>query len=343
MPTAYYPVFREYSLAVQKWLRNLIDLPNFARYDFGIQKITLRGTTVAQSRDADGNPATTDGKNQHEIHLDTEDHRFRPNESIKIYDSTAIELATSSGSTQTKSNDDWYVILAIKDNVLILDKSYKKLSLEQPEPGGRVRRVVNVMYGEMQESIARIASPLRNGLIQTPGVAFYLSDNQPKEGMRPKENYYTRRYYNKSLKKIGSVAVPPLQEYQLTYSINIWSPYRSYMSILQYQVQSEFVPEKYFWIPGFGEDDDKYGFEYTDGTSNCRYDREHHGQWAHALIEGIADASDLEPGSNAQRILRTEITFTVTNAFMALPFEREQSYIGEINLEQHIEERLERF
>ncbi len=337
MSTNFYPVFREYSLVIQDWLRNLIDLPNLARYDFGIEKITLRGTTIVTTNDNDGNVTTTSGVNQHEVHLNAVDHRLKANQAIKLYDTTEVQVGT-----RTRSNNNQYVIQAIKDNIIIIDKSYKKLSIEQSDPAGRLRRVVNVMYGEMQDAIARIASPLRNGTVQTPGVAFYLSDNQPKEGMRPKENYYTRRYFDNNSNKIGSVAVPPLQEYQLTYSINIWSPYRSYMSMLQYQVQSEFAPEKYFWIPGFGQDDTDFGFEYTEGSDNCRYDREHHGQWAHAMLEGIADASDLEPGSNAQSVYRTEITFVITNGFLALPFDREQSYIGEVNLEQHIEDRLSR-
>jgi hypothetical protein len=330
MPTAFYPVFREYSIAVQNWLRDLIDLPNLSRQDFAIQKITLRGTTVA-----DGAEGTTDGRNQHEVHLDTEKHGLKPNNTIRLYDTTSV-----TARDQQINNDNWYSILAVKDNILVLNKEYRKLRLDQPDPGGRARAVVNVMYAEMDESVATIASPLRNGLVQTPGIGFYLSDNQPKEGMRPKENYYTRRFYDKGKNKVGSVAVPPLQEYQLTYTINIWSPYRSYMSMLQYQIMSEFAPEKYFWIPGFGVDDDGYGFEYTDGTDNCRYDREHHGQWAHALMEGVADNSDLEVGANAATVYRTDITFVITNAYLALPFEREQAYIGEVNLEQHIEDKL---
>lgn len=337
MPTAFYPAFREYSLAIQTWLRNLIDIPNLAKYDFEIEKITLRGTTVVELSNNDGNTTTTPGRNQHEVHLSTSDHNLKANYAIKLYDTTVIQIGD-----KEKSNDNQYVIQAVKDNIIILDQSYKKLSLEQPATGGRLRRVVNVMYGEMQEAVARVASPLRNGSVQSPGIVFYLADQQVKEGIRPKENYYTRRFYDKNNNKIGSVAVPPLQEYTLTYTINIWSPYRSYLSMLQYQVQSEFAPEKFLWIPGFGKDDEDFGFEYTKGTDNCRYDREHHGQWAHAIIEGISDASDLEPGSNAQTVYRTEITFQITNAFLALPFEREQSYIGEVSLEQHIEDYLER-
>ena len=337
MPTAFYPIFREYNLAIQKWLRGLIDIPNLAKYDFAIDEITLKGDTVVVTAYNDGNVTTTSGIDQHEVHLSTSDHGLKSNYMIKLYDTTSIQVGD-----RILNNDDQYLIEAVKDNIIIIDKSYKKLRLGQTAAGGRLRRVVNVIYGEMQEAIARIASPLRNGVVTTPGVAFYLSDQQVKEGTRPKENYYTRRYYDTEGNKIGSVAVPPLQEYTLTYSINIWSPYRSYMSMLQYQIQSEFAPEKFFWIPGFGQNDTDFGFEYTEGTSNCRQDREHHGQWAHAVLEGIADASDLEPGANAQTVYRTEITFQLTNAFMALPFEREQSYIGEVSLEQHIEDRLDR-
>lgn len=337
MPTAFYPVFRKYSLAVQDWLRDVVDLPNLAKQDFAIDKITLKGTTQVKLSDNDGNITTTSGVNQHEVYLNTADHGLKANYMIKLYDTTQVQVGNI-----TYSNDNQYLIKAIKDNIIIIDKSYKKLRLEQPAAAGRIRRVVNIIYGEMQEAIARVASPLRNGTVQTPGIAFYISDQQKKDGMRPKENYYTRRYYDKNGNKIGSVAVPPLQEYILTYSINIWSPYRSYMSMLQYQIQSEFAPEKFLWIPGFGQNDANYGFEFTEGTDNCRYDREHHGQWAHAVLEGIGDASDLEPGANAQTVYRTEITFQIDNAFMALPFEREQPYIGEVSLEQHIEDRLER-
>lgn len=344
MAQGFYPAFREYSLAVQNWLRELIDLPYLTTSDFGITKITLKGTTIAPL-----SGGQTDGKDQHEVHLDTVNHKLKPAESIKLYNTTKV--TTGSGDQAlVRSNDDWYIILAVKDNVIIIDKTHKKLTLEQPSPEGRLRKVVNIIYAEMKDSIARIASPLRNGLIQTPGIGFYLSDQALKEGMRPKENYYTRRYYDKDCNKIGSAAVPPMQEYQLTYSINIWSPYRSYMSILQYQIQSEFAPEKYFWIPGFGVNDDKFGFDYTRGTDNCRYEREHHGQWAHSLLEGVSDASELE-GSNTQVVFRTEMTIQFTNAYMPLPFDREQHYIGEINIdqeisgisiEQHIEDRINR-
>ena len=326
MSTHYYPLFREYSLAIQNWLRDLIDLPHLIKYDFEIESITTRGTTVVETYSNDGAPVTTPGVNQHEVVLTTTEHGLKAQQAIKLYD-----------TLYNGRNDNYFMIEAVKDNIIILNKEYKKLRSAQPIPGGRMRRVVNVFYAEMQDAVARIAQPLRNGLIQTPGVAFYLSDYQVKEGVRPKENYYTRRYYNNEGEKIGSSAVPPLQEYQLTYSINIWTAYRSHMSMLQYQVQSEFAPEKYFWVG-----DEEYGFEFTLGGDNCRIDREHHGQWAHALMEGIADASDLEPGSNVQRTMRTEINFTITTAYMPLPFDREQAYIGEIDLEQNIEDRLSR-
>jgi len=343
MAAGFYPLFREYSLVVQNWLRNLLDLPYLTTSNFNITKIILQGTTIAILPDG----KQTDGKDQHEVHLDTVNHKLKPSESIRLYDTTKI--TTGSGNQAIiKDNDDWYIILAVKDNIIIIDKTHKRLTQNQSEIGGKLKKVINVIYAEMKDSIARIASPLRNGLIQTPGVSFYLSDMTPKEGTRPKENYYIRRYYDKDCNKKGSAAVPPMQEYQLTYSINIWSPYRSYMSILQYQILSEFVPEKYFWIPGFGVNDDKYGFDFTDKTNNCRYDREHHGQWAHSLLEGVSDASDLE-GTNIQVTFRTEITIQFTNAFMPLPFNREQNYIGEIdinpeiidiNITQHIEDYL---
>lgn len=302
-----HPMFREYDIAVMNWLRNLVKLPRFERYQFNIEKIIINGTAGG-------------GTNQNEVHLDTDSHVFKPGHPIQI-----------DGSDR---NDNYFLVSDVENNILILDKDYRRLRSDQPTPGGIVKRTINIIYGEMQRSIAMIAQPLRNGAIDSPGISFYITDFQPKiEKTRPIENTYTRTLYNQDGEKIKSLRVPPLQEYRLNYSINIWSVYRQEMALLQYQVASEFVPAKFFWI---GEDE--YGFDF-DG---CRMDRQHHGQWAHGLLEAISDASDLEPGDAMARTLRTEFSFAVTNAYIPLPFDSDQSIIERIGLETKIEDRLSR-
>lgn len=307
MPSEAYPQFRDYSIAVRDWLRDTCKLPRFERYVFNITSMTLTGT-------ADG------GVNQHEIHLDTDNHVFRPGHPIQVYD--------------TPRNDEYYVIEKVAGDVLILDREYKKLRTNQNEAVGKVKRTINVVYGNMERAVSQVAQPLRQGLIDSPGIAFYISDYQYAiEKSRPKENYYTRKYKDNNTGGIvGSAAVPPLQTYQVHYMVNIWSVYMQEMDILNYQVTTEFAPEKFFWIG-----DRNFGFDYIGD----RLDRQHKGQWAHALIDIISDVSDLEPGDATNRTLRSEIGFMITNAYLPLPFNDEQSMIGAIDLETIVrEERI---
>ena len=307
MSTNIYPVFRDYSLAIKSWLVSLFNLPRFDRLQYGIISMTRSGTT-------DG------GVNQHEIQLDTNmlalsaDAQFKSGHIVKV-----------SGTTV---NDEQYSIKSISQSgdILILDENYRKIKSEQPSPGGVIRRSLNVVYANFERSVATIAQPLRNGTIDTPGVSFFINDFQYKiEKSRPRENYYTRKYKdNNSGAIIGVAAVPPLQEYELHYTVNIWAVYQQEMDILLYQIMSEFAPEKYFWI---GES--AYGFGYDKN----RMDRENHGQWAHALMETASNASELEPGDAQDRTIRYEISFTIDNAFIPLPFDDNQSMISALNIE----------
>ena len=97
--------------------------------------------------------------------------------------------------------------------------------------------------------------------------------------------------------------------------------YQQELDMMQYQVLSEFAPQKWFWIPGAIYDaDESRGIE-------------HQGQWAHCLMDVAQDASDLEPGDAQFRTLRFEIGFMVTNAFIPLPYEKDGPYIGSLQIE----------
>jgi hypothetical protein len=309
MPNVVYPLFREYSIAVREWLRQIVSLPRFDRYDEKIMKLIKNGTTGG-------------GVNQSEIHLVDTAHDFKAGHPIKII-----------GSTQ---NDEYYVIKTVVGNVLILDIEYRRLIASEDftaiAANSRpiVKRTINIVYANMDRSVALIAQPLRNGSIDSPGISFNITDVQfSAEKSRPHENYYTRRYKDNN-RNITSVAkVPPLLEYQVQYSVNTWAVYQQEMDILQYQLVAEFNPQKFFWIGETG-----YGANYTGD----REDREHKGQWAHAIVSSIADVSELEPGDAQTRSLRTELNFTITNAFLPQPFDiDDQHMIGSIDLETIVE------
>ena len=299
MASEAFPLFRDYSLAIRDWLRETCKLPRFERHVFDIESMTRTGTAKG-------------GVNQHEIKLTTSNHPFRKGHPIQIYDSIR--------------NDEYYVIKEVDGDILILDMDYRRLLTDQPEAVGKIKRAINVVYANMDRSVSLIAQPLRQGLIDSPGIGFYISDYQfAIEKSRPKENYYTRKYKDNNIGGVtGSAAVPPLLTYQVHYMINIWSVYMQEMDILQYQVVTEFNPEKFFWIG-----DKEYGFDYKGE----RLERQHKGQWAHALIDIISDVSDLEPGDATNRTLRHEIGFMVTNAYLPMPFNDDQSVIGAIDLE----------
>lgn len=299
MSSEVYPQFRYYSLAIRDWLRDSCTLPRFDRYQFNVSLMTKTGTAAG-------------GVNQHEIHLDTDVHIFKPGHPIQV--------------SGTIRNDEYYVIKTIHENILILDRAYKKLITSQTESIGIVERTINVVYANMDRAVSLVAQPLREGLIDSPGISFYISDFQYAiEKSRPKENYYTRKYKDNNTGGIvKSAAVPPLQVYQVHYMVNIWSVYQQEADILNYQIVTEFSPEKFFWIG-----DKNYGFDYTGDRMN----RQHKGQWAHALIDIISDTSDLEPGDATNRTIRSEIGFMITNAYLPLPFSDDQSMIGAIDLE----------
>lgn len=312
MASEVYPLFRDYSLAVRNWLRGLFSLPRYERMTISIINIKINGTSGG-------------GVNQHEIELMTSQHGFKPGHVI-----------TLNGSAYS---DDYYTIEKVIDNVLVLDRRYRSLRRSEDfsslpdEEKPTVKRAINVIYANMERAYAQIAQPLRDGLVDSPGVSFYISDQQFKvEKTRPKENYYTRHYKDNNTGVLTGVArVPPLLEYNLQYSINIWAVYQQELDILNYQIATEFVPDRWWWVG-----DNQYGFDY-DGP---REDREHKGQWAHGMLEAITDASDYDTGDIEDRSLRSEIIFSITNAYLPQPFNNDQSIVGSIDVETILDKRL---
>ena len=298
----HHPVFRDYSLAIDSWLNRITTLPRLERIQANINKITRHGQTIS-------------GSHNMEIHIDNNEMNYNGSIIKKFKKGQKIELIG------TNNNDESYMISNVVGNVVIVDKKYRSLKAEQKEEKGIAKQKINVVYGNMQKSVAQIAQPLRNGQHDIPGISFNISDFQYKiEKSRPFENYYIKRSKDNN-GDIKVNKVPPLQEYNVHYVINIWAAYQQELDILVYQILSQFDPELYFWIAG-----GKYDKEYSKG-------RELQGQWAHCLMDVSQDVSELEPGPSAFRVLRFEIGFMVTNAYLPLGYDTNQNYIGSVKTE----------
>ena len=314
MNTKLYPLFKIYNLAVLNWLKGMLTIPQYesSSNQFIIDKIIRRGTTGG-------------GVNQHEIHLTNDTHNLKKGHIIKI-----------EGSDK---NIDTYSILDIVNNILVLNKRYFPLRGNEDftslpdEQKPKVKRAINVQYSSYERAFAEIIQPLRQGQNNTPAVITYIADYQYKvEKSRPRENYYIKRYKDNNGNKVGVAKVPPVQEYRLNYIVDIIAPTQQDMDYLQYQVITEFAPEKYFWIS-----DKRGGKEYGLDYTGNRWNREFNGQWAHSLLESVSDLSEYEPGGS-DRTLRTQIMFAINNAYLPLPFETDQPMIGSIDIETIIEE-----
>ncbi|MFW6226229.1 MAG: hypothetical protein ACOC3V_04670, partial [bacterium] len=138
MASEYFPMFRDYSLSIERWLRDVVRIPRIDKTNANIEKITRRGTVGG-------------GRNQLEVWIDNNTFEIRGRTYYKFKQGQNIELIG------TLHNDDIYMIKKVVDNVLILDPAYKILKAEQPDPEGVVQQRVNVFYANMEKSISLIA------------------------------------------------------------------------------------------------------------------------------------------------------------------------------------------
>lgn len=300
-------MFKDYNIEIHHWLRQAFEMDHMKRVSANIVLMTRNGTT-------DG------GRRQHEIHIDSNDYEYRGRTFPIFRNKMAIKVENATNS----QNNAYFMVNRVVDNVLILDENYEKIKFEQPEPSGRVQQITNVIYGDLELAYANIRQPILDGVVPYPGVSFYISDYQQKlEKSRPYENYYTRRYKDNNTGIIKGVnKVPPLQEFQVHYMVNFFCRTRQELDYMQYQIIKEFRPQKWLWMPG--------------PTSNREDGRgkEHEGQWAHMLLDVVQDVSDVEPGATPQdRVLRFEVGFMVTNAFIPLAFDEDQPFIEGLQIE----------
>jgi hypothetical protein len=91
----------------------------------------------------------------------------------------------------------------------------------------------------------------------------------------------------------------PLQVYEINYTAHLYTALMQDADILMFKFASEFKPQCYLWIG----DQTAIG----DGTK---------GLYAHMLLDSITDGSEYEPGDIAERVIRKDLNWRVTEAYV---------------------------
>ena len=179
----------------------------------------------------------------------------------------------------------------------------------------RTNAKVKVVYATPERAIAKYVVPLRNKVTDIPVISFYLANinyspekntiGENLELIRDKDNNVARR-------------MRPLQVYQISYVINIWTKLQIDMDVVLYQLLSQFTPMK--WLAVDSEIDYK-GYDFLKHPENGPYqngDTRRPGQWFPLKLESVTDASNLEPGEAGERVIRTDVNLVSDWAYLPI-------------------------
>ena len=119
-----------------------------------------------------------------------------------------------------------------------------------------------------------------NGKIPTPIISYYLSDYEHK---KERDTPQVVTWYNKN----DGTEYPNLIPYDCTFQVSVWTRKQLDMFELMYQIQESF-DQGYHWII------------FTDTETGMK-------QTTPFFLEGITDASNLEPGQDGQVEWRRDI------------------------------------
>lgn len=180
---------------------------------------------------------------------------------------------------------------------------------------------VNVVYATPERAIAKYVAPLRNKATDIPIIGFYLSSmNYQPEKSSIGENLET--IYDKD--NNAAKRLRPLQTYQLTYSVNIWTRLQHDMDLVLYQLATQFLPMRWLAIDSSidyknydtlqtMENGPRQGRDW-DSVSNEFIKRP--GQWFPLILESMNDVSELEPGDASDRLIRYDVNLLCDRAFL---------------------------
>jgi len=171
------------------------------------------------------------------------------------------------------------------------DAIYKWLSHIPKWREGRAEGEIGVVYATPERAFARQVSPPVEGRIDIPKFSFSLNSVSPDRDRQavpsiPEAYWYKRRVGEEWQRHLK--AMP----FDLAYTINFWHKKVFEANYVDWELLSRFRPISYVM---------------ANGTNNPVH------------LESVVDASDLEPGVNADRVLRRTYSIRV-EGWLPLPY-----------------------
>ena len=147
---------------------------------------------------------------------------------------------------------------------------------------------------------APLISPPSEGNNFRPIVTFQLTGaNLLHEKISPYEHVLTTQIKDNNDNVVSYRLQKQLMIWGITYTANLYTALQQDADILLYKFATEFRPQCHLWV---GDEDN-----IDDG---------HYGKWAHLVLEGVADASDYEPGDISERVIRKDLSWRITEAYL---------------------------
>jgi hypothetical protein len=145
-------------------------------------------------------------------------------------------------------------------------------------------------------------SPPNQGNNWLPIVTFHMATATPILSKTiPAEHVLTRELKDNNDNVVGYKKTKPMLPYEISYTASFYAGLMQDADILLFKFASEFRPQCYLWI----------------GPDNAVNDTDQ-GLWAHMLLDSVADATEYEPGDIGERVVRKDLTWRITEAYVPL-------------------------
>ena len=149
---------------------------------------------------------------------------------------------------------------------------------------------IPVVYATPERAFADLIRPRVEGQVDIPAISFVLTSlsfnqSRPNGFLSPTMQWDKYKVGDKW--RIASKPMP----WDIDYNVTIWSKFYETLDLVSYALLSRFIPKSYLYVNGI--------------ASEISY-------------QGFSDNSTLEPGADADRVLRHDFQFKV-QAWMPMP------------------------
>lgn len=191
-----------------------------------------------------------------------------------------------------------------------LDPLYRKMSTPQ---------TINVIYGNAERMYASLNYVPSNERINLPIISVFLSGITPLNNFNiPPFLKFHKTYQTPSGKidVLNSYSFSRLKAYTLTYTVDIWSEFKSDADYILYTITREF-------------NDAEIRYLTIEGLENFQY--------IPIKLSSIRDTSAYEPGDASEVDIKWEIGLEILNAYLPVTTiqyfnENPEKFITEVNL-----------